>query len=52
MPRILNWKLVSKLSFQTIKELKDWVLSSLNAITTHNNAVNCNYCNGLNKMLK
>jgi hypothetical protein len=50
MPRILNWKLVSKLSFQTIREFKDWVLSSLNAITTHNNAVNCNYCNGLNKM--
>ena len=49
MPVVLKWNLISKLTFKNKKELKDFLSSSLNAITTHNNKVTCNCCSNLEK---
>jgi hypothetical protein len=49
MPVVLKWNLISKLTFKNKKELKDFLSSSLNAITTHKNKVTCNCCSNLEK---
>ena len=43
---VLQWNLVEKIRLQAKGEFKDWVSTSLNALITHNNPVNCNCCNG------